>query len=59
MLLNLMFRLAEAYGWSKKDLQSFDGGEVLQLVYKLSDRQEKQNKLGFNGCPMISALKGK
>lgn len=45
-----MYRLADAYGWSKNDLSSFSGGEILQIVQKLI-KKEKENK---DICPMMN-----
>lgn len=55
-----MSRLADAYGWSKKDLSSFTGGEILQIVQKLTKKQKEMSEQGLTGfCPMMRVLSGK
>ena len=54
MMLDLMFRLGDAYGWSKNDLSSFSGGELLQILKRLikNEKERGNNKT----CPMLNAL---
>jgi len=55
-----MSRLADSYGWSKNDLSSFTGGEVLQMMYHVMDKEKEMAKLGISGmCPMMKMLGGK
>lgn len=59
MSLTLMSHLADAYGWSRIDLASFSGGEVLQIARNLSKKQKELEKQGFNSyCPMMRVLTG-
>jgi len=45
--------LGEAYGWSKNDLSSFSGGELLQIVKRLvKNEKEHPNEI----CPMMKIL---
>lgn len=56
MALDLMSRLAEAYGWSKNDLTSFSGGELLQIVRRLVKNEKERPK---EICPMMRLLAGR
>lgn len=59
MSLDLMSRLADAYGWSKKDLSSFSGGEILQIMYHVRDKEKEAAKQGIGGmCPVMKMLGG-
>lgn len=59
MSLDLMSHLADAYGWSKKDLSSFTGGELLQMMYHVRDREKELAKQGISGmCPMLKMFGG-
>ena len=54
-----MYHLADEYNWSKKDISSFSGSEVLQIMYKLRDKKKEMANSEKNLCPMIGMLKGK
>lgn len=56
----MTFLFAEEWGWSRRDLMTLNGGEILDLIKKLNRRRkaeaEARKKAGPQ-CPLLSVKK--